>query len=272
MSKKTLEYTQWTAFGPREYLACSPTIPTLQPGLYQIASYNHQPIFVLMDLKADHLFQIPDTVSDDLLQEIQDFWASKEIFDRFGFLHRRGYLLYGPAGSGKSSTVQQIIRHVISLEGVAFQCQSPHLFSRGLSIFRQVEPERPVVCVFEDIDAIARPHREFGEEDLLTLLDGENQIDYVLSIATTNYPELLDRRIVSRPRRFDRLVRIDMPSPSMRQAYLRSKLSDVSEQELEKWVEATEEFSFASLAECIISVKCLGKCGDGLFISDFIVT
>ncbi len=42
-----------------------------------------------------------------------------------------------------------------------------------------------MVCIFEDIDAIVQEH---GEDELLALLDGEARIDYVLNVATTNYP------------------------------------------------------------------------------------
>ena len=110
-----------------------------------------------------------------------------------------------------------------------------------------------------DIDAIIKALGKDGESELLTLLDGENQIDHVLNIATTNYPEILDKRITSRPRRFDRFVRIEVPSAEIRRAYLMEKLKDADARDVDEWVEATEGFSFACLAECIISVQCLGN-------------
>jgi ATP-dependent 26S proteasome regulatory subunit len=55
----------------------------------------------------------------------------------------------------------------------------------------------------------------------LSVLDGENQVDKVLNIATTNYPEKLDRRLVGRPRRFDRLIYIDMPNHVVRREYFK---------------------------------------------------
>ena len=158
--------------------------------------------------------------------------------------------------SGKTCLVQQIIYDIVNADGLVFQCTNhPAVFNDGLSQFRKVEPNRPVVCLFEDIDAIVEEH---GEDEILTLLDGENQIDRVLNIATTNYPEKLDRRLVARPRRFDRVLEIGMPAQAVRKMYFEKKLN-VSEREIDKWVLATDGFSFAACAELVISVCCFEK-------------
>src|SRR5262249_5544417 len=80
---------------------------------------------------------------------------------------------------------------------VAFFCGHPAVFIRCLELFRRVEPERPIVCVFEDIDAIIK---YYGDSDLLQWLDGNHQVDQAGNLASTHYPEDLDRRIISPPR------------------------------------------------------------------------
>ena len=113
------------------------------------------------------------------------------------------------------------------------------------------------MCIFEDIDAIIEMH---GDSELLGWLDGSHQINKVINIATTNYPERLDRRIVSRPRRFDRIIKIETPTPTMRETYLRKKLPDlIHNGQLTHWVDLTDGLSFAALAELVISVACLGN-------------
>lgn len=73
----------------------------------------------------------------------------------------------------------------------------------------------------------------------------------------------LDRRIISRPRRFDRIVKIGTPSPAMRLEYLKRKLEGrtvpLAAGELAEWVRASEGLSFAALADLVINVRCLGK-------------
>src|SRR6202035_2039476 len=135
-------------------------------------------------------------------------------------------------------------------------CTFPYHFIRCMEGFRQVEPQRPMICIFEDIDAIIEEH---SDSDLLQWLDGTQQVDRAVNLATTNYPEKLDRRIVSRPRRFDRLLRIDAPDARFREAYLARKLCGQSAAERARWVELTDGLPFAALAELVISVECLGN-------------
>jgi SpoVK/Ycf46/Vps4 family AAA+-type ATPase len=192
-----------------------------------------------------------------VLREIEEFWNREQEFRDLGFLHRRGYLLYGPAGGGKSCLVQQIIAGVVAQGGIVLLATvHPSQIDSALSIFRQVEPHRCLMCVLEDIDALIE---QYGESQWLSLLDGESQVDHVLNVATTNYPEKLDRRVVARPRRFDRLLKIGNPTAPVREVFLRAKLPSSINGQLEEWVRATEGFSFAACAELVISVCCLGN-------------
>ena len=253
----SISLTQWAVCGPHTYKPVSTTFPKLQSGVYSVAvSQYHGIIYVKKNVCVDDLLRFPDSLSDKILNEITTFWGKGKNFQEHGFLHRRGYLLHGPAGSGKTCLVQQIIADIVKADGLVFQCSNhPAVFNDGLSQFRKVEPDRPIVCLFEDIDAIVEEH---GEDEILTLLDGENQIDRVLNIATTNYPEKLDRRLVARPRRFDRVVEVGMPSAAVRKMYFQKKLN-VSDAEVDKWVLASDGFSFAACAELVISVCCFEK-------------
>jgi len=249
---------RWVRLGRRTYYAARrDTRLTLPAGMYTLdRDHDGDIIFERRDLEADTLVRFPESAADDLLREIESFWALAPAFAEHGFLHRRGYLLYGAHGSGKSSIVRQAIRDVIGRDGVVILCGTPAVVTRGLVVLRRIEPRRPVACVFEDIDAIVAEH---GEDQLLSLLDGENEVDHVLNLATTNYPEQLDRRFVARPRRFDRIVRIDAADERTRRSYLAAKLAGADAGELERWVRLTEGLSLAALAEAVISVRCLGN-------------
>jgi len=62
---------------------------------------------------------------------------------------------------------------------------------------------------------------------------------------------------VARPRRFYRVIRIDLPDPEARHLYLAAKLG-ADDAELERWVALTDGLSRAACAEAVISVRCLG--------------
>lgn len=248
---------QWMVAGPNHFQVCGRTTDTLPAGAYTVSLDNcGNPHYHARDLQVDELINFTDSLPAKVLGEIKLFWASGERFARYGFLHRRGYLLYGKQGCGKSSLIHQLVSSVVAEGNVAFFCQHPYSFIRAAEKFREVEPERPIVCIFEDIDAIIE---QYGDAELLQWLDGNSQVNKAVNIASTNYPEKLDRRIVSRPRRFDRILRIDAPDARVREAYFGRKVADLSPTELAKWVELTDGLPFAALAEVVISVCCLGN-------------
>ena len=255
--KEKVGLLQWQVAG-NIYNACGGTAKRMKSGVYNLFALDGgEPAFAKTELITDELLAFDQGVAKDVLAEIKDFRGKGEIFRKYKFLHRRGYMFFGPPGSGKTCLVNQIINQSLGTDGVAFMCDTnPSLVERALKSFRAVEPDRFIVCLFEDIDAILAC---YGEAQLLSLLDGENNVDNVLNIATTNYPKRLDRRIVARPRRFDRVIRIGMPSEDMRRAYFEKKMQITDKAELEKFVKLTKDFSFASCADVVISVKCLDK-------------
>ena len=91
----------------------------------------------------------------------------------------------------------------------------------------------------------------------LQVLDGNNQVDKVVNLATTNYPEELDKRIVARPRRFDRILRIDEPDTRVRDAFFARKVPDLAAAERARWVALTDGLPFLSGAD--------GKCAVEIF-------
>ena len=256
IEEKVVKASQWGAVGARTFKAFPVSHQSLPQGCYSVTKdmNDDRCVFVGKYIKSDQIMRFRGGLTDQFLKEIDDFWNRQQVFKDHGFLHRRGYLLYGPQGTGKSSIVWQVAEDVIKRGGVVFVCDNPKFFAEGLKVFRQVEPNRPIVCVFEDIDAIIR---KYGESEILSLLDGDSQVDRVINIATTNYPELLDKRIVNRPRRFDRIYKVVAPNDKVRIAFLKEKLPKKQDHAL--WIKKTKGLSFAALAECLISVLCLGN-------------
>lgn len=248
-------FVQWAETFKNTYTATGKVERQLPPGLYKISMDNKGNFyFEKQPIKTDETIRFSESLADEILKEIENFWRLRELYESNKFLHRRGYLLYGPQGSGKSIIVQQIIEGVIQNKGVAIWMDSyPDERLAAIQVLRIVELDRPILVIFEDIDAIIT---KYGDSGLLSFLDGEGQTDKILCLATTNYPEKLDKRIVARPRRFDRVIKIGTPSSTVRREYFRHKVKDLSEEQLEQWVTSTSGFSFAALADLIISVKC----------------
>ena len=180
----------WAKVGDA-YFPADQTVDRLTPGQYSIEySHNRGIYFAPKPVNLDDLLILPDSASEEIINNIKQFWNKEETFRKLGFLWKRGILLFGPAGSGKTSTVQLIIKDIIDRGGIAVYVKEPKLTASGLEMLRKIEPTRPIIVVVEDIDAIQQMH---GEADLLAMLDGDLQIDNVVFIATTNYPEKLDK-------------------------------------------------------------------------------
>ena len=259
-SPATIDATaaQMWAVARDDYFPCESTVKTLEPGQYLVKRCEARGYyFSNKKVNLDDLISLPDNNSDQVLRSIADFWTKEAAFRELGFLWKRGILLWGPPGSGKTSTVQQLAKQIVDMGGISIYCTYPSHDAEGLRILRTIEPNRPIVVIMEDIDAIINCH---GEADLLSMLDGELQIDNVVFVATTNYPERLDNRIVNRPSRFDERIKIGMPNAECRSVYLAAKCPRIAEtDELAYWVEHTDGYSIAHLKELIVSVECLGN-------------
>jgi hypothetical protein len=218
------------------------------------------PVLIKIDVSTDGLLELPEEATEGLLVEFDRFWASEQSFRDHDFLWKRGFLLWGPPGSGKTSALNVMMNKVISRKErsgvVVIADSSPSTVSECLRMARRIEPNRPIICVLEDLDAIIQ---RFSESDLLALLDGSSQIDNVVFVATTNYPELLDRRFVDRPSRIDTIVYVPMPCAEARRVYLSAKEPSLTAGELDQWVRLSDGFSVAHLKEMIVAVKCLGQ-------------
>lgn len=233
------------------------TCDRLQAGFYRFNSLpNIGPCLVRTKIATDNLLELPDTASAEVLEEFARFWQLKPRFSARGFLHKRGFLLWGPPGAGKSCSLMLMAHRIVQQDGLVCQIEHPRLAATCLGFVRKIEPERPILAILEDLDALIDRH---GETEFLALLDGETQIDSIIYVATTNYPERLDKRFVDRPSRFDTIRWIGMPSAAARKMYLMAKEPSLCDAELVEWVRRTEGFSIAHLRELIILVQCFGR-------------
>jgi hypothetical protein len=222
--------------------------PALQPFAYRIENSMEGPVFTKFAPNTDELYLFESGPMKSILSEIDRFWGLKESFSSLGFLHNRGLLVEGPPGTGKSSLFQQVTEMMVNRGDVIFFTTDVSALREGLKNYREVEPERKVVVVFEDVDEVVG----YSERALLQLMDGDAQIQNVLYLASTNYLNRIPPRLL-RPGRFDKVIHLGPPAMEARQTYLKKKLEGKETPEKIKWLaEQTNGLSFGHLRELII--------------------
>lgn len=252
---------QYTSGDGVRYFPAGSTTPALKPGVYNISLDPMKGLFFeKIPVKTDGLIRFPETNSEKVIEEIKKFWDREEQFKKYQLNYKRGIILWGPPGSGKSCTIQLIVADVIERGGVVFKFTVPTLFCDGVRIFREIQPKTPVVCLMEDIDSTIEV---YNESEVLNILDGVDQIEKVVYLATTNYPERLGQRILNRPSRFDKRFKMGHPKAESRRLYFKHLLDEqtISEYDidLDKWVDDTEGMSVAHLKELFVAVVILGN-------------
>lgn len=249
------EYRQWVVLPNGMFMAAGATASHLPVGAYTIEDTPAGIVFTAKNILTDTLIDFGNSNSLRVIEGIKLFWKRKQKFLDRGILYKRGILMWGPPGSGKTATLALLVEELIANGGIVLLVQHPSLAVSGLRQLRKIEPDRSLIVILEDVEEIIRT---YGEHDLLALLDGEHQTDNVVNIATTNYPEMLGARIINRPSRFDEVVKIGMPSPSMREQYLNHVLgNERADYPVHRWVAETEGMSIAHLKELVVAVTCL---------------
>lgn len=252
-----MSFKQWTTPDGTSFYPAGDVVKVLPPGYYGIAeSMTGGLYFEKRPTKTEELMIFPDSGSKRVVEEIENFWGLENRFKDDGIPYKRGILLYGPPGSGKTCTLRIVVENLTKKhEGIVVDFPGPHAFVEGYKIIRQIHPSMPLIIMMEDLDAILM---RSSESDVLNLLDGMHDIDKTIFLATTNYPEKLGSRIMNRPSRFDKRIFIDMPNAESREMFIRSKLIKEDEKIIKQWVEDTDGFSIAHIKELYVANKILG--------------
>lgn len=226
----------------------------IEPGIYTVDfSRDHGIYCKKMDIKSDELFVFSDSISEKLLKEINTFWEKSERYKQNNLVHKRGILLEGFPGTGKSSIISILCKEIISKGGVVFKINGVRNLDTYFEFirygFREIQPETPVVTILEDLDQY-----EEIESELLDFLDGKTHLDHHVVIATTNNTELIPDTFL-RPSRIDLKIEVPLPSEQTRREYF--KFKNTPEDEIENLVKQSEDFSLADLKELYVCIYLL---------------
>lgn len=202
-------------------------------------------------INRDEVF-MEESTKKEIYRSIDEFFSeSKEFFTTYNIPYKRGILLYGKPGNGKTTLVKSIANSISA--PVAYWQITEYTSSYSIKeVFSSVSKMAPMVLVIEDIDSMPEHVRSY----FLNTLDGATSKEGIFLIGTTNYPEKIDPALINRAGRFDRAYELELPTEEMCSTYLRKKNIQqfITTDELEKVVKASKGFSFAQLNELYTAV------------------
>jgi DNA replication protein DnaC len=238
----------------------------LPGGIYDIDYNSNRGCFVFKKktLCLDELLNLPDPTFDLILKDMKYFWENEHKFKKYNFAHKRGILLHGPPGCGKTSLTALLSNYIIeNKDGIVLTIKNGRDLENYASavpdVLRIIQPNTPILTTIEDLDGLVS-YKDY-EALLLNILDGFNQLSNIVYVGCTNYPELLKDRILNRPSRFDKRYYIGTPLANVRKFYLESKIKeeDLKLYDIDYIVEKTERLTLAHLGELVKSVYIFGN-------------
>ena len=202
-----------------------------------------------------------EDVKREIIEAVE--WPLKypEKFKKFGIRPPKGVLLYGPPGTGKTLIAKAVANEA---EANFISVKGPELLSKWLGesekavrkIFKKARQVAPCIIFFDEIDAIAgmrglEENRavERVVNQLLTELDGLEELEGVVVIGATNRPDIIDPALL-RPGRFDRLVYVRPPDKRSRLAIFKIHTRNMplaEDVDLEELADMTEGYVGADI-------------------------
>lgn len=203
-----------------------------------------------------------EEVKQELREAVEWPLKTPEAFTNLGVKPPQGILLYGPPGTGKT-----LLAKAVATESEAnfILVKGPELLSKWVGesekavrkVFKRARQTSPTIIFFDEIDALA-PKRGLNTgsnatervvNQLLTEMDGLEDLTNVVVIAATNRPDMLDTALL-RPGRFDRIILAPIPDEPARKTIFAVHTKNMplaSDVDLDELAEKTEGYVGADI-------------------------
>lgn len=218
-----------------------------------------------------------DVILDEAMKKtltgtVLRFFDSEAKYREFGVPWKRGLIFHGPAGNGKTISLKALMHSLSQRKDLVVPLYVKSVGGYEFYVKRMFEMARqqaPCLLILEDVDTLIT---EKLRSYFLNEVDGLENNNGIMIIATTNHLDQLDPGLSKRPSRFDRKYKFPLPSREERVLYCefwRGKLKgnedvEFPERLCPKIADITQEFSFAYLKEAFVAtLLAIARYGDG---------
>ena len=191
-----------------------------------------------------------ENMEKKVFNDMDMFFKNKEFYKTNNLPFRRGVLLYGPPGNGKTMFIKYMLKQIVEMgyAGILMNCGEEDLYSSMGEFLKTSFGDTAIVLVIEDIDGIER----YNRSEFLNFIDGVKPLHNVFIIATTNYPEKVDTALINRPSRFDKIYNFKTPNRTVRKKLLKYYFKTLQNGKLDEFADLTKDFSGAYFKELFI--------------------
>jgi hypothetical protein len=198
---------------------------------------------------------LPAEVLAVVQRQVVEVARHKQRLLRAGQHLKRGLLLYGPPGVGKTHTVRYLTSALTGTTVIQLTGNALHLIGEACSVARALQP---TMLIVEDVDLIAEDRGENPGHNpllfqLLNEMDGLAEDADVVFVLTTNRADLLEPALAARPGRVDQAVELTLPDgPARRRLFelYRGRL-EVDTSRLDDVIERTDGVTASFLKELL---------------------
>lgn len=216
----------------------------------------------------ENLVFVEDSSIYEIMQDITLFFEkdTKKMYDKMNIAYKRGTILYGNPGNGKTAMIREIIRTLSDVSIINISPNTPRIPFIISELINELH-QYPALIIIEDIDGVLN---NYNRSEFLNVLDGLNVKSGVYFIGTTNYPEKIDPAFVNRSGRFDRMFEVGNPAAEVRRQFFENanieeilsghtKCSKDSENKklsiVDLFIKYSDDLSMADLKELMVSTK-----------------
>lgn len=224
----------------------------LRPGVFSIIHTMFGPMLEPIDLKDAPAPILNDGIFDKITTEVMTFQKKEKVYEKLKMDYKRGFLLYGAPGSGKTQLIKYLLSKLKADNVCGIMCKVTN--ANDIEVMEEIlseDKEYLKIVIFEDIDGMRSDNRS----ELLNLIDGVSSVHNAIFIATTNFPKNLDVAIVNRPSRFDGFFQIGLPNKRSRELLLKRFIPNISNKDLKETADITEGFTGAFIKEISVQIE-----------------